>query len=82
MADTENINKEKWEHETLRELVFTSLKEQRKARNWGIFFRLLTFSYLFVLLFWDWAGWILKWQEGLESILHWLIYAARSPQMV
>lgn len=38
MADTENINKEKWEHETLRELVFTSLKEQRKARNWGIFF--------------------------------------------
>lgn len=52
MADTENINKEKWEHETLRELVFTSLKEQRKARNWGIFFRLLTFSYLFVLLFW------------------------------
>ncbi|QOJ10078.1 S49 family peptidase [Nitrosomonas sp. H1_AOB3] len=57
MADTENINKEKWEHETLRELVFTSLKEQRKARNWGIFFRLLMFSYLFVLLFWG-LGWL------------------------
>ncbi|MCC6916572.1 S49 family peptidase [Nitrosomonas sp.] len=57
MADTENTNKEKWEHETLRELVFASLKEQRKARNWGIFFRLLTFSYLFALLFWG-LGWL------------------------
>ncbi|WP_300085383.1 S49 family peptidase [uncultured Nitrosomonas sp.] len=57
MADIENTNKEKWEHETLRNLVFASLKEQRKARNWGIFFRLLTFSYLFTLLFWG-LGWL------------------------
>jgi protease-4 len=57
MTDTENTNKEKWERETLRNLVFSSLKEQRKARNWGIFFRLLTFSYLFVLLFWG-LGWL------------------------
>lgn len=57
MADTEKINEEKWEHKTLRELVFTSLKEQKKARNWGIFFRLLTFSYLFTLLFWG-LGWL------------------------
>lgn len=57
MSDTENINKDKWERETLKNLVFSSLKEQRKARNWSIFFRLLTFSYLFVLLFWG-LGWL------------------------
>lgn len=57
MADTDNSDKEKWERETLRELVLTSLKEQRKARNWGIFFRVLTFSYLFILLFWG-LGWL------------------------
>ena len=57
MADTENTNKEAWERETLKDLVFSSLKEQKKARNWGIFFRLLTFSYLFTLLFWG-LGWL------------------------
>lgn len=57
MVDTENADKEKWEHETLRDLVFSSLREQRKARNWGIFFRLLTFSYLFALFLWG-VGWL------------------------
>ncbi|MXS84861.1 S49 family peptidase [Nitrosomonas sp. HPC101] len=57
MAGTENTNKEQWERETLRDLVLSSLREQKKARNWGIFFRLLTFSYLFTLLFWG-LGWL------------------------
>lgn len=56
MAEIEADKKDKWEKELLEKLVFTSLQEQKRARNWGIFFRLLTFSYLFILLFWA-SGW-------------------------
>ena len=47
-----------WERETLEKLAFAALKEQKKARRWGIFFKLLTFGYvtfLFVMLF-HWRG--------------------------
>ncbi|MGG7054174.1 S49 family peptidase [Nitrosomonas sp. ANs5] len=57
MTDSDNSNKDQWEKETLQKLVFTSLREQRRARLWSIFFRLLTFSYLFILLFWG-LGWL------------------------
>jgi protease-4 len=57
MTDTNDSDKEGWERETLQKLLLTSLREQRKARNWGIFFRLLTFFYLFILLFWG-LGWL------------------------
>jgi len=40
-----------WQRQTLEKLVFSALKEQRRARHWGIFFKSLTFVYLFVLLF-------------------------------
>ncbi|MEY3122963.1 MAG: hypothetical protein RI993_1788 [Pseudomonadota bacterium] len=56
MAEIEADKKDRWEKELLEKLVFTSLQEQKRARNWGIFFRLLTFSYLFILLFWA-SGW-------------------------
>lgn len=56
MTEIEADKKDRWEKELLEKLVFTSLQEQRRARNWGIFFRLLTFSYLFVLFFWA-LGW-------------------------
>jgi protease-4 len=39
-----------WERETLIQLATASLKEQRRARRWGIFFKLLTFAYLVALL--------------------------------
>lgn len=52
-ADKKN---DRWERELLERLVFASLREQKRARNWGIFFRLLTFSYLFILLSWA-LGW-------------------------
>jgi protease-4 len=39
-----------WERETLERLAFATLKEQRRTRFWGIFFKLLTFAYLSVLL--------------------------------
>ena len=41
---------EGWERELLKELATASLKEQRKARRWGIFFKLLGFAYLTLLL--------------------------------
>lgn len=47
-----------WQRQTIEKLAFASLKEQRRARHWGIFFKSLTFIYLFVLLFYamDWVG--------------------------
>ncbi|MCB1850985.1 MAG: S49 family peptidase [Gammaproteobacteria bacterium] len=39
-----------WERELLKELATASLKEQRRARRWGIFFKLLTFAYLTAVL--------------------------------
>jgi len=42
--------KEGWERELLERLATASIKEQRRARRWGIFFKLLGFAYLVVLL--------------------------------
>ena len=39
-----------WERETIRELVFAALKEQRRARRWSVFFRLAFLGYFVVLL--------------------------------
>lgn len=43
--------KEGWEREVLERLAFASLREQRAARRWRIFFRLLTLAVV-VLGFW------------------------------
>lgn len=48
---------ERWERDTIRKLASTALEEQRRARRWGIFFKTLTFVYLFLLLFIA-LGWI------------------------
>ena len=50
MTDSEN-HKEGWEKQTIEKLAFSSVNEQRKARRWGIFFKSMTFIYLFILLF-------------------------------
>jgi protease IV len=42
---------ENWERGVIEKLARSALDEQRKARNWGIFFKSLTFIYLFVILF-------------------------------
>ena len=42
---------ENWERETLEKLAFHALNEQRRARHWRIFFRMLGFTFLFLLLF-------------------------------
>jgi protease-4 len=40
----------KWERQLIEGLAFSALREQRRARIWGIFFKSLTFIYLFILL--------------------------------
>ena len=54
MAD----NGSNWERETIEKLAFAALREQRNARRWGIFFKLLTFAYLtfLIVLALDWRG--------------------------
>ncbi len=51
-------NEERWEREVIEKLATSALKEQRRARNWGIFFKLLTFAYItvIILLAVDWKG--------------------------
>jgi len=39
-----------WERDLVHELALESLKEKRRARRWGILFKLLTFVYLIGLL--------------------------------
>ena len=42
-------NDKEWK--LLEKLLMQSGKESRRARRWGIFFKSLTFVYLFVILF-------------------------------
>jgi protease-4 len=39
-----------WERELVTKLATAALKEQRRARLWGIFFKLLTFAYITLIL--------------------------------
>jgi protease IV len=47
-----------WERDLIANLATAALKEQRRARRWGIFFKLLTFAYVtFILVVAvDWKG--------------------------
>lgn len=38
-----------WEREVIEKLAFAALKEQRKARRWGIFFKSLLYIYVFAV---------------------------------
>ena len=40
-----------WERGVLEKLALSAVQEQRRARHWGIFFKTLTFGYLFIILF-------------------------------
>lgn len=53
MADDTN-----WERKVLEKMALEALGEQRRARRWGIFFKLLGFAYLTVLLvmLFDWES--------------------------
>jgi protease-4 len=53
MAEGEN-----WERGVIEKLATEALREQRRSRRWGIFFKLLTFAYLtfLLVLLLDWQG--------------------------
>lgn len=46
--NNDNENQKAWQ--VLEKVALSSVKEQRRARRWGIFFKFLTFAYLFVAL--------------------------------
>src|SRR5687767_7083333 len=48
-----------WERQVLEKVALSAIQEQRRARQWGIFFKLLIFIYLFALLFIG-MGWLGK----------------------
>lgn len=41
---------DKWERELIEEIALSSIKEKRRARRWGIFFKFLFFIYLLAIL--------------------------------
>src|SRR5437016_3322081 len=51
-------NSGQWERELVTRLAMAAVREQRRARLWGIFFKLLAFAYitLVLLLAVDWKG--------------------------
>ena len=61
MADLES-----WERKTLEKLALSALQEQRRARQWSIFFRLLTLAFMFILLF-EMMGWFNKGDAPLSG---------------
>lgn len=48
---------ERWERDALQKIALAAIQEQRRARHWGILFKLLLFIYLFALLF-VFLGWV------------------------
>jgi len=52
MSDQNN----NWERGVMEKLAMSAIQEQRRARHWGIFFKMLTFGYLFIILF-VFMGW-------------------------
>lgn len=54
LIDEKNMkdeNNELWERELISNLAMGALKEQRRARRWGIFFKLFMMAYVLVFLF-------------------------------
>jgi protease-4 len=46
-----NDNNASWEREVVTQLAESSLREQRRARRWGIFFKTLTFAYIGAIIY-------------------------------
>jgi protease-4 len=66
MMENQNNN---WERSVLEKLAMSALQEQRRARHWGIFFKVLTFGYLFIILFIV-MGWVGKSESALSTGKH------------
>jgi protease-4 len=53
-----------WERGVLEKLAMSAIQEQRRARHWGIFFKVLTFGYLFLVLFL-----VMGWFDNKDTVL-------------
>lgn len=49
MMDLDNKS-QKWQEKTLERMLFSTIKEQRAKRRWGIFFKLMILGYFIALL--------------------------------
>ncbi len=58
MANEINPQDSNWQQQTIEKLALSGLKEQKSARRWSIFFKLLTFAYLgfLLILAYGWFG--------------------------
>ncbi len=56
---------ENWDRKILEKVALAAVQEQRRSRLWGIFFKSLTFVYLFAILFIA-MGWLGK-KDGLPG---------------
>ncbi len=59
MSEETNTQDSHWQKEVIEKLAMSSLKEQKAARRWGVFFKILTFLYLFTILAYA-VGWVVK----------------------
>lgn len=67
MSEPDSANSgNNWERQVLEKLALSALQEQRRARHWSIFFKLLGFIYLFALLFLA-VGWIGTKETALQG---------------
>lgn len=60
-------DEERWAREVLGKLALAAVTEQRRARRWGIFFKLVFFAYLLVLLALVWPDNLGQAARGAKS---------------
>jgi protease-4 len=66
MMSDQNNN---WERSVLEKLALSALQEQRRARHWGIFFKMLTLGFMFIVLF-IFMGWLGKNEVAMGTGKH------------
>lgn len=65
MAEDTNDQDNIWQKNVIEKLALASLSEQKSARRWGVFFKILLFTYLFIVLAYV-VGWVVK--EGKVAV--------------
>jgi protease IV len=57
MSELPKSSSNEWTKDTIEKIALAGLSEQKTARRWSIFFKVLTFLYLFLVLF-SFLGWL------------------------
>jgi protease IV len=65
MSEEINSQDSNWQRNTIEKLAMSSLNEQKTARRWSIFFKILLFIYLFTVLAYT-VGWVVR--DGKAAI--------------